>query len=79
MEIQIGDDEPKTSGITNPEMYYYALGVFEEGQRHNDRVARERREKEQEQMNRVPTKTNTEISPVIIFIVLIIALIMCIN
>ena len=77
MEIQIGDDEPKTSGITNPEMYYYALGVFEEGQRHNDRVARERREKEQ--MNRVPTKNNTEISPVVIFIVLIIALIMCIN
>ena len=58
-------------------MYYYALGVFEEGQRHNDRVARERREKEQ--MNRVPTKNNTEISPVVIFIVLIIALIMCIN
>ena len=77
MEIQIGDDEPKTSGITNPEMYYYALGVFEEGQRHNDRVARERREKEQ--MNRVQAKNNTEISPVVIFIVLIIALIMCIN
>jgi hypothetical protein len=77
MEIQIGDDEPKTSGITNPEMYYYALGVFEEGQRHNDRVARERREKEQ--MNVVQAKNNTEISPVVIFIVLIIALIMCIN
>ena len=77
MEIQIGDDEPKTSGITNPEMYYYALGVFEEGQRHNDRVARERREKEQ--MNVVQAKNNTEISPVVIFFVLIIALIMCIN
>ena len=77
MEIQIGDDEPKTGGITNPEMYYYALGVFEEGQRHNDRVARERREKEQ--MNRVQAKNKTEISPVVIFIVLIIALIMCIN
>ena len=72
MNIQIGD-EPKE--ITDEEIYLYAMTKFAEADEHNARVERERRE--QQRMYKLEHKNDNEISPVVIFIVIIIALIVC--
>lgn len=72
MNIQIGD-EPKE--ITDEDIYLYAMTKFAEADEHNARVERERREKQR--MYKLEHKNDNEISPVVIFIVIIIALIVC--
>lgn len=72
MNIQIGD-EPKE--ITDEEIYLYAMTKFAEADEHNARVERERREKQR--MYKLEHKNDNEISPVVIFIVVIITLIVC--
>lgn len=72
MNIQIGD-EPKE--ITDEDIYLYAMTKFAEADEHNARVERERREKQR--MYQLEHKNDNEISPVVIFIVIIIALIVC--
>lgn len=72
MNIQIGD-EPKE--ITDEDIYLYAMTKFAEAEEHNARVERERREKQR--MYQLEHKNDNEISPVVIFMVVIIALIVC--
>jgi len=72
MNIQIGD-EPKE--ITDEDIYLYAMTKFAEADEHNARVERERREKQH--MYKLEHKNDNEISSVVIFIVVIIALIVC--
>ena len=72
MDIKIGDQpEP----MTDDEIYLYAMTKFAEADEHNARVERERREKQR--MYQLEHKNDNEISPVVIFIVIIIALIVC--
>ena len=73
MDIKIGDQpEP----MTDEEIYLYAMTKFAEADEHNARVERERRE--QQRMYQLENKQQSnEISPVVIFIVIIIALIVC--
>ena len=72
MDIKIGDQpEP----MTDDEIYLYAMTKFAEAEEHNARVERERRE--QQRMYKLEHKNDNEISSVIIFIVLIIAIIVC--
>ena len=72
MDIKIGDQpEP----MTDEEIYLYAMTKFAEADEHNARVERERRE--QQRMYQLEHKNDNEISPVVIFIVIIIALIVC--
>ena len=72
MDIKIGDQpEP----MTDDEIYLYAMMKFAEAEEHNARVERERRE--QQRMYKLEHKNDNEISSVIIFIVLIIAIIVC--
>ena len=72
MDIKIGDQpEP----MTDDEIYLYAMTKFAEAEEHNARVERERREKQR--MYQLEHKNDNEISPVVIFIVIIIALIVC--
>ena len=73
MDIKIGDQpEP----MTDDEIYLYAMMKFAEAEEHNARVERERRE--QQMLYKLEHKNDNEISPVVIFIVFIIALVMCI-
>ena len=72
MDIKIGDQpEP----MTDDEIYLYAMMKFAEADEHNARVERERREKQR--MYKLEHKNDNEISSVVIFIVVIIALIVC--
>ena len=72
MDIKIGD---KPDPMTDDEIYLYAMTKFAEAEEHNARVERERRE--QQRMYKLEHKNDNEISSVIIFIVLIIAIIVC--
>ena len=73
MDIKIGDiPEP----MTDDEIYLYAMTKFAEAEEYNARVERERRE--QQRMYKLENKNDNEISPVVIFMVVIIALIVCI-
>ena len=72
MDIKIGDQPDLT---TDEEIYLYAMTKFAEADEHNARVERERREKQR--MYKLEHKNDNEISPVVIFIVIIIALIVC--
>ena len=72
MDIKIGDQpEP----MTDDEIYLYAMTKFAEAEEHNAKVERERRE--QQRLYKLEHKNDNEISSVIIFIVLIIAIIVC--
>ena len=72
MDIKIGDQpEP----MTDDEIYLYAMTKFAEADEHNARVERERREKQR--LYKLEHKSDNEISSVVIFIVFIIALIVC--
>ena len=72
MDIKIGDQpEP----MTDDEIYLYAMTKFAEAEEYNARVERERRE--QQRLYKLEHKNDNEISPVVIFIVIIIALIVC--
>ena len=72
MDIKIGEQpEP----MTDDEIYLYAMTKFAEAEEHNARVERERRE--QQRLYKLEHKNDNEISSVIIFIVLIIAIIVC--
>ena len=72
MDIKIGDQpEP----MTDDEIYLYAMTKFAEADEHNARVERERRE--QQRLYKLEHKSDNEISSVVIFIVFIIALIVC--
>ena len=72
MDIEIGDQpEP----MTDDEIYLYAMTKFAEADEHNARVERERRE--QQRLYKLEHKSDNEISSVVIFIVFIIALIVC--
>ena len=72
MDIKIGDQpEP----MTDDEIYLYAMTKFAEAEEYNARVERERRE--QQRLYKLEHKNDNEISSVIIFIVLIIAIIVC--
>lgn len=72
MDIKIGD---QPDPMTDEEIYLYAMTKFAEADEHNARVERERREKQR--MYKLEHKNDNEISPVVIFIVIIIALIVC--
>ena len=72
MDIKIGD---QPDPMTDEEIYLYAMTKFAEADEHNARVERERRE--QQRMYQLEHKNDNEISPVVIFIVIIIALIVC--
>ena len=72
MDIKIGD---QPDPMTDEEIYLYAMTKFAEAEEHNARVERERRE--QQRMYQLEHKNDNEISPVVIFIVIIIALIVC--
>ena len=72
MDIKIGD---KPEPMTDDEIYLYAMMKFAEAEEHNARVERERRE--QQRLYKLEHKNDNEISSVIIFIVLIIAIIVC--
>ena len=72
MDIKIGD---KPEPMTDDEIYLYAMTKFAEADEYNARVERERRE--QQRMYQLEHKNDNEISPVVIFIVVIIALIVC--
>ena len=72
MDIKIGD---QPDPMTDEEIYLYAMTKFAEADEHNARVERERREKQR--MYKLEHKNDNEISPVVIFIVVIIALIVC--
>ena len=72
MDIKIGD---QPDPMTDEEIYLYAMTKFAEVDEHNARVERERREKQR--MYKLEHKNDNEISPVVIFIVIIIALIVC--
>ena len=73
MDIKIGEQpEP----MTDDEIYLYAMTKFAEADEHNARVERERRE--QQRMYKLEHKNDNEISSVVIFIVLIIAIIVCV-
>ena len=72
MDIKIGEQpEP----MTDDEIYLYAMTKFAEAEEYNARVERERRE--QQRMYKLEHKNDNEISSVVIFIVLIIAIIVC--
>ena len=73
MDIKIGDQpEP----MTDEEIYLYAMTKFAEAEEHNARVERERRE--QQRMYKLEHKQqDNQISSVVIFIVLIIAIVIC--
>ena len=72
MDIKIGDQpEP----MTDDEIYLYAMTKFAEAEEYNARVERERRE--QQRLYKLEHKNDNEISSVVIFIVLIIAIIVC--
>ena len=72
MDIKIGD---KPDPMTDDEIYLYAMTKFAEAEEYNARVERERIE--QQRMYQLEHKNDNEISPVVIFIVIIIALIVC--
>ena len=72
MDIKIGD---QPDPMTDEEIYLYAMMKFAEAEEHNARVERERRE--QQRLYKLEHKNDNEISSVIIFIVLIIAIIVC--
>ena len=72
MDIKIGD---QPDPMTDDEIYLYAMTKFAEAEEYNARVERERRE--QQRMYKLEHKNDNEISSVIIFIVLIIAIIVC--
>ena len=72
MDIKIGD---QPDPMTDDEIYLYAMTKFAEADEHNARIERERREKQH--MYQLEHKNDNEISPVVIFIVIIIALIVC--
>ena len=72
MDIKIGD---QPDPMTEDEIYLYAMTKFAEAEEHNAKVERERRE--QQRMYQLEHKNDNEISPVVIFIVIIIALIVC--
>jgi len=72
MDIKIGE---QPDPMTDEEIYLYAMTKFAEADEHNARVERERREKQR--MYQLEHKNDNEISPVVIFIVIIIALIVC--
>ena len=72
MDIKIGD---QPDPMTDDEIYLYAMMKFAEAEEHNARVERERRE--QQRLYKLEHKNDNEISSAIIFIVLIIAIIVC--
>ena len=72
MDIKIGD---QPDPMTDEEIYLYAMTKFAEVDEHNARVERERREKQR--MYKLEHKNDNEISPVVVFIVIIITLIVC--
>ena len=72
MDIKIGDQPEPT---TDDEIYLYAMTKFAEADEYNAKVERERRE--QQRMYKLEHKNDNEISPVVVVIVFIIALVMC--
>ena len=72
MDIKIGD---QPDPMTDDEIYLYAMTKFAEAEEYNAKVERERRE--QQRLYKLEHKNDNEISSVIIFIVLIIAIIVC--
>ena len=73
MDIKIGD---QPDPMTDDEIYLYAMTKFAEAEEHNAKVEHERRE--QQRLYKLEHKNDNEISPVVVVIVFIIALVMCI-
>ena len=72
MDIKIGD---QSDPMTDDEIYLYAMTKFAEADEYNARVELERRE--QQRLYKLEHKNDNEISPVVVVIVFIIALVMC--
>ena len=72
MDIKIGD---QPDPMTDDEIYLYAMTKFAEAEEHNARVERECRE--QQRLYKLEHKNDNQISSVVIFIVFIIAIIVC--
>ena len=72
MDIKIGEQKEP---MTDDEIYLYIMTKFADAKEQNARIEREQREKQR--MYQLEHKNDNEISPVVIFIVIIIALIVC--
>ena len=73
MDIKIGEQKEP---MTDDEIYLYIMTKFAEAREQNARIEREKREKQR--MAKLESKQqNNQISSVVIFIVLMIAIVVC--